>query len=80
MSTPKANGGNVQPWAPRHRVERGAPTQSRFSLAARAFLERCKVTQSPGDILAVAAALLFCLSGPLIIAGVTAIYIIRRGS
>lgn len=33
MSTPKANGGNVQPWVPRHRTERGAPVQS-FDLSS----------------------------------------------
>lgn len=28
MSTPKANGGNVQPWAPHHPTERGTPAGS----------------------------------------------------
>jgi len=61
-------------------IERGTPMQFLKSFTASALFERCKLSQSLPDIFAVGATILFCLSGPLVTAGVTAYYIITRGT
>lgn len=63
-----------------HHAERGTPAGSLKSFSASALFERCKLSHSLPDILAVGATLLFCLSGPLVTIGVTAVFIIRRAA